>query len=100
MKNLLRTKNLDCNTNKYLPNRIIIIVLSGLILLGFITCNTDDNGAVYDPTLYSLDYTDFPDPDIPSDNIPTKTGVQLGRMLFYEKQLSKDGTQACVDCHR
>jgi cytochrome c peroxidase len=26
-------------------------------------------------------------------------GVQLGRMLFYEKSLSKDGTQACANCH-
>jgi len=26
--------------------------------------------------------------------------VHLGRMLFYEKKLSRDGTQACASCHR
>ena len=55
--------------------------------------------AVYDPTPYDLKIGDFPTPDLPADNILTNAGVQLGRMLFYEKMLSKDGTQACADCH-
>ena len=58
-----------------------------------------DPPATYDPTPYTLDIGDFPTPDLPADNPLTVTGVQLGRMLFYEKNLSKDGTQACADCH-
>jgi len=27
-------------------------------------------------------------------------GVQLGKMLFYDKKLSEGETQACADCHR
>ncbi len=54
----------------------------------------------YDPTPYALNIGDFPTPDLPADNKPTVAGVQLGRMLFYEKMLSKDGSQACADCHK
>ncbi len=79
-----------------------IILLSALTLFWF-ACNDDSSGndpAVYDPTPYTLNYGNFPTPDIPSDNKPTVAGVQLGRMLFYEKKLSKTGTMACADCHR
>ena len=55
---------------------------------------------VYDATPYTLKIGDFPTPDLPLDNKLTITGVQLGRMLFYEPKLSKDGSQACADCHK
>ncbi len=60
----------------------------------------DEPVATYDPTPYALSIGDFPTPDLPADNKPTVAGVQLGRMLFYEKMLSKDGSQACADCHK
>jgi cytochrome c peroxidase len=56
--------------------------------------------ATYDPTPYQLIIGDFPTPEIPADNKLTVAGVQLGRMLFYEPMLSKDGSQACADCHK
>ncbi len=56
--------------------------------------------ATYDPTPYTLKIGDFPTPDLPADNKLSAAGVQLGRMLFYEKMLSKDGSQACADCHK
>lgn len=37
---------------------------------------------------------------IAADNPTTKTGVQLGRMLFYEKALSADGSISCGSCHK
>lgn len=55
---------------------------------------------VLDTTPYDFSIGDFPTPLLPADNILTKAGVQLGRMLFYEKKLSKDLTQACADCHK
>ncbi|GGF45552.1 cytochrome-c peroxidase [Echinicola rosea] len=43
----------------------------------------------------------FPnDVAMPPDNPLTEKGVELGRMLFYEKQLSIDGTVACSSCHQ
>lgn len=65
-----------------------------------VACGPDEETKVqYDPTLYSLDFGSFPNPDLPADNITTIAGAELGRMLFYEKALSKDGSMACADCH-
>ena len=72
------------------------LLLAGLIL----ACGSEETPPVeYDPTLYSMDFGTFPNPNLPADNLPTNAGVQLGRMLFYEKALSKDGSIACADCH-
>ncbi|RTQ45419.1 cytochrome-c peroxidase [Hymenobacter gummosus] len=37
---------------------------------------------------------------MPADNPLTEEGVALGRELFYEKQLSIDGTVSCGSCHQ
>ena len=42
------------------------------------------------------------DPDsavIPADNPLTKDKIELGRVLFFDKRLSKDNTIACASCH-
>jgi cytochrome c peroxidase len=36
---------------------------------------------------------------IPADNAMTAEKVELGKMLYFDKRLSKDGTVACVSCH-
>ena len=36
----------------------------------------------------------------PVDNPPNVEKIALGRKLFFDKRLSKDGTIACADCHR
>ena len=36
---------------------------------------------------------------VPADNPITADQVALGRRLFYDKNLSKDGTIACASCH-
>jgi cytochrome c peroxidase len=36
----------------------------------------------------------------PANNPLTEKGVELGRMLFYEKQLSLDGSISCASCHQ
>lgn len=48
---------------------------------------------------YTLDIGSFPTPDIATDNPLTREGVKLGRMLFYDKILSRTETQACASCH-
>ncbi|MBP6826625.1 MAG: cytochrome-c peroxidase [Saprospiraceae bacterium] len=75
----------------------------GFLVLFLTACDPKDpveTPATYDPTPYDLKVGDFPTPDLPADNKLTVAGVQLGRMLFYEKMLSKDGSQACADCHQ
>lgn len=49
---------------------------------------------------YILEYGNMPAPQIASDNPLTREGVKLGRMLFYEKMLSSDGSQSCGSCHK
>lgn len=54
----------------------------------------------YEATPYNLVIPAlFPPMDIPADNPLTVEGVALGRYLFWEKNLSADGTQSCGSCH-
>ncbi len=83
--------------------------ISHFILLGvfivLVSCKKDTptvgDYVAYDNTPYSLKYSNntLPQPNLPADNPLTVQKVELGRMLFYEKALSKDGTMACATCH-
>lgn len=42
----------------------------------------------------------FPEPHVPVDNPMSLAKVELGRWLFYDKRLSRDGTYSCATCHR
>jgi cytochrome c peroxidase len=42
----------------------------------------------------------FPIPDLPEDNPLIEERVALGRKLFHEPLLSKDGTLSCASCHK
>ena len=81
---------------------LIIAILASLI----IACGDDpivdppEEEILQDTTPYDLFYGGLPAPDLPTDNVLTVEGVKLGRMLFYEKMLSKDGSQSCASCHR
>ncbi len=81
--------------------KIKITVLLGFILL-WIACTEDPERPLveHDTTPYILDIGDFPDPLLPEDNALTIEKVKLGRMLFYEKKLSKGNSQSCAGCHR
>ena len=77
-------------------------ILLLLCCVNLLACQPDapvDLPVTYDPTPFQLNTGAFPAPALPADNPLTVAGVQLGRMLFYEKMLSKDGSQACADCH-
>ena len=41
-----------------------------------------------------------PTPVVPANNPMDAAKVELGRALFYDKRLSRDGTMACATCHR
>jgi len=79
----------------------LLIILFAIILQ---SCGSDSDMidiAVDKPDEpYILNYGTFPVPDLPEDNLLTREGVLLGRMLFYEKKLSRDETQACASCHK
>ncbi len=55
----------------------------------------------YQPTPYHLQESDrFVKMLIPADNPLTEEGIALGRKLFFDPILSRDSTQACVNCHQ
>jgi cytochrome c peroxidase len=75
-------------------------------MLFIYSCSSDDDAqdeqptaAVFDPSPYALDLQGLPAPVLPEDNPLTIQGVKLGRMLFYEPMLSKDGVMTCASCH-
>ncbi|MFT6687006.1 MAG: cytochrome c peroxidase, partial [Bacteroidia bacterium] len=76
----------------------ILSVLTLLLMFIFNACNKETE-LVKDDTAYQLNYGDFPAPQLAQDNPLTIQGVALGRKLFYEKALSKDGSQMCASCH-
>ena len=36
---------------------------------------------------------------IPADNAMTEEKIELGRLLYFDKRLSRDGTISCATCH-
>jgi len=40
-----------------------------------------------------------PNTFVPADNLLTAQKVELGRLLFFDKRLSRNNTIACVSCH-
>ncbi len=80
------------------------ITLPAFILFTIImiwACEKDEPQVIeHDVTPYVLEYGPLPPPNIPTDNPLTQQGVLLGKMLFYEPMLSRDGSQSCASCHR
>lgn len=63
--------------------------------------NIDLTNLPHNPTNYELVKPEFFDPmPIPANNPMTEEGVELGRYLFYDPILSKDGQTSCATCHQ
>ncbi len=62
--------------------------------------------AVHEETAQATLLEDFVTPyyfggfSVPQDNPMTVEGIELGRMLFYEKMLSADNSISCGTCHQ
>ena len=69
------------------------------LIIAFTSCDNEEP-IPKDDTPYELSFGDLPEPTLPADNPLTIQGVELGKMLFYEQTLSKDGTQSCATCHQ
>lgn len=73
--------------------------MSILTIVFVFSCKKDVTNIEQDLTPYVLEHGTFPAPNLPADNALTQQKVKLGRMLFYEKQLSSDETISCASCH-
>jgi cytochrome c peroxidase len=100
-----------------LKKYILILAAIVIILCGLENCRKDakivpapkytDADSLYTSTPYNF-YgayngavkTEFPQARQPRVDSLTVEGIQLGRMLFYDKHLSNDGNMACASCHK
>lgn len=96
-----------------------------VLLVGLVSCSDDENYVPIEAKIINLpeeafDYinlnlpghftTNVPGQPLPTsinglDNTPndnpiTNEGATLGRVLFYDKKLSANGTIACASCHK
>ena len=106
-------------------NHLRHIVLVVIIIMAHISCTSDDNTldthiSTLDlpSTLYDYESVDLPrhfttnipgqplptsiigTDNTPTDNPITDEGATLGRVLFYDKNLSSNGTISCASCHK
>lgn len=72
-------------------------VLLFALMAGFHACQEDEPVKKVEFTLDLPDH--FPPFDVPEGNELTTARVKLGKMLFYEKALSRDSTMSCATCH-
>ena len=57
--------------------------------------------SIYEPSSYSINVPFYLKKfKVPENNLTTNKGVELGRMLFYEKMLSIDNSVSCASCHK
>ena len=82
------------------PVRSILGLLAVLPMLWVGACSPDPElsesteAAFRIPAHFPAPIYDF------KGNAPTEARVALGRRLFFERDLSRDGTVSCADCHR
>src|SRR5262249_1766429 len=88
--------------------RTIPITLCGLAVMGFMLANLSGPAsggkpeAAGDTQAYRLpEILGLEDANtyVPADNPLTAKTVELGRLLFFDKRLSKNNTVACASCH-
>ena len=84
-----------------LSKRILIVAILSIAVY---SCKKEEDSqqttsAKFDETPYVLNHEGLPPPMLPEDNALTVEKVKLGKMLFYEPMLSKDGSMSCASCH-
>ncbi len=101
--------------------KFICIAFVSLIVVSFQFCSKKDTTTIIDPTTpstgvpptlpatpnsYVVSYPTHiqtaltANDNTPADNPITNDGATLGRVLFYDKQLSKNNTVSCGSCHK
>lgn len=72
---------------------------AGVVVFGVVACDTISPEPDADPYVFRAP-DHFPSPSYTSENNPvTEAGFRLGKALFYEANLSRDGSISCNSCH-
>jgi cytochrome c peroxidase len=76
------------------------VVLTGALVFGVALAMTLAEESAAEPlTLPTMTGLEDPNTFVPDDNPLTKEKAALGRLLFFDKRLSKNDTIACASCH-
>ena len=83
----------------------VLVVASTKLNITFIICFSLVLSACSDKNTIENTYTwpiiaGFPKPQVPENNPMTQAKVDLGKALFFDKNLSANQRQACVSCHQ
>ena len=80
---------------------ISLICFIGFTAAWMGSCLKKESPVVAPGTLKLVVPSNFPPPeDIFKNNPLTKEGFELGRKLFYDGRLAKDGVTSCASCHQ
>jgi cytochrome c peroxidase len=74
--------------------RVLSVVALCVLFLG---CSTEPNATGVDGVRVPLG---FAPQKYPADNIPNADRIELGRRLFFSKELSRTGEVSCASCHQ
>ncbi len=76
------------------------VVLTGALVFGVaLTMILPEESSGQPITLPTMTGLEDPNTFVPAGNPLRKDKVDLGRLLFFDKRLSKNGTIACASCH-
>lgn len=96
-------------------NAVLLLLLAGIVALQNCSKKEDSTGAaaavVPDLPAVPYNYSNIVFPphiamalaandNTPAGNPITDNGATLGRVLFYDKNLSKNNTISCASCHK
>ena len=79
---------------------LLLPLLLAVSSTGMIGCKQTVSNTPIGPAIEIHAPLGLPPVPIPADNPPTVDSIALGRMLFYDKRLSRDDSIACASCHK
>ncbi len=80
-------------------NGVIGMLLASLIFFSITGCKRSVSAKPIGQTVTITPPLGLPAVSIPAANPPTSQTIALGRLLFYDKRLSKDDSISCASCH-
>lgn len=78
----------------------LVMLAAGSFIID--SCKKNDKSGIQSPSILHIEVpANFPAPnDLFKDNPLTTEGFALGRKLFYDGRLAKDGIASCASCHQ
>jgi cytochrome c peroxidase len=85
---------------RFITILFLVMLAAGSFIID--SCKKNDKSGAQSPSLISIEVpANFPAPnDLFKDNPLTNEGFALGRKLFYDGRLAKDGIASCASCHQ